>query len=142
MQNSQKTDDITSFTSIRRLQSQSRFNLDKPAEHNSIGEICSIAKRLLSLATNSNPLLEYDEDPQSTAMAEECCDAVWESLSNFAEILSCTPAASLEDIIGKISIWRSLAPEESEADYAPDEKLARAIMKDLEELLQSQKQKS
>ncbi len=101
-------------------------------EASSIAEICvAIAKLVTAVSTAG---AEPGRRTGFADLTEGQTDAVWDSVCDFASQLAHTRSSSLDDISGKIAIWRHLAPEQSDEDnyQTVDETLLSSIMNDVE----------
>lgn len=105
---------------------------DIAASSATIAETCSAIAKLITAVSkaDNNPGMQSG----FSDLTEGQADAVWESVGDFASQLARARASSLEDVTGKISIWRHLTPEEDAASETIDETLLRSIMDDIERL--------
>jgi len=131
--------DTTSQKSVQEYTNQAQGI--HPHEITSIAEICASVMKLVTAIGHSHQNHEGSEpDPVAaidfTHLLEDQSDAIWDSICDFAGELAHSRASSLDDIAGKISVWRHLAPEanEDDVDQSTDEILARSIMEDVEHL--------
>ncbi len=99
-----------------------------------IAEICTAIEKLVDAASEAGG----ETDPQTgfPRVTGDCADTLWQNVCDFAAQLARARSSSFDDISGKISIWRHLAPEQSLADkFATiDETLLQSIIGDVERL--------
>lgn len=100
-----------------------------------IAEICAAIKKLVTAVGDSGGG-ETELQTDFNSITGEQTDELWRNVSKFASQLALARSSSLDDIIGKISIWRHLAPEqELESKFATiDETLLLSIIGDVERM--------
>lgn len=100
----------------------------------SIAEICAAITKLVDAVSE----VGGETDPQTgfPRITGDCADTLWQNVSEFAAQLARARSSSFDDISGKISIWRHLAPEQNLTDkFATiDETLLHSIIGDVERL--------
>lgn len=103
-------------------------------EDATIAEICAAITKLVAAVSEAGG----ETDPQTgfPRVNGDCADTLWQNVSEFAAQLARARSTSFNDISGKISIWRHLAPEQSLTDkFATiDETLLQSIIGDVERL--------
>lgn len=100
----------------------------------SIAEICAAITKLVGTVSEAGG----ETDPQTgfPRITGDCADMLWQNVCVFAAQLAHARSSSLDDVSGKISIWRHLAPEQSLTDKFTtiDETLLQSIIGDVERL--------
>ncbi len=115
-----------------------------PAGAQQTPSIAKICASLINLLNTVSAVHEGEEKgarvpfaaESFSALLEERSEALWDNISDFAETLSQARSESLDDVAGKITVWRQLAPESEEgAQNQPvDVTLLLSIMEDIERL--------
>lgn len=99
-----------------------------------IAEICAAITKLVDAVSETGG----ETDPQTgfPRITGDCADKLWQHVCEFAAQLSRARSSSFDDVSGKISIWRHLAPEPSLTNkFATiDETLLQSIIGDVERL--------
>lgn len=105
-----------------------------PGSAATIADICAAITKLVEAVSET----DGERDPQTglPRVTAEDTDTLWRSVCEFAAQLSHAQSSSFDDINGKISVWRRLAPEQSlTSKYATiDETLLLSIIGDVERL--------
>lgn len=78
-------------------------------------------------------LVEFDDDDVE---ASEAMDDLWDELAALGLELTRKPAATLDQIVAKVKVWRALAPDDlMDGEQAPlDARIVVSIMDDIERL--------
>jgi hypothetical protein len=115
-----------------------------PADAQQTPSIAKICASLINLLNTVSAVHEGEEKgargpfaaESFSALLEERSEALWDNISDFAETLSQARSESLDDVAGKITVWRQLAPEseESAQNQPVDVTLLLSIMEDIERL--------
>lgn len=112
---------------------------DLLGEAATIADICAAITKLVNTVSEAN---DGETELQSSYcdIAECQTDTLWEDVCNFAAQLARARSSSLDDVSGKISIWRHLAPEQIVDNKFPtiDETLLLSIIGDVERLRSGQ----
>ena len=108
------------------------------AEYSSIAQMCAAITQLVH-AVNKTDGADRKQPAGFSDEPGELADALWEQVCEFAEQLARARSSSLDDVKGKISIWRHLAPEPDAGNKYPtfDEMLLLSIIGDVEQLRRS-----
>ena len=103
-------------------------------ESATIAEICAAITKLVDAVSEAGG----ETDPQTgfPRVTGDCADSLWQHVTAFAAQLSHARSSSFDDVSGKISVWRHLAPEQglTEKFATIDETLLQSIISDVERL--------
>ncbi len=96
----------------------------------SVSDLCTDAGALLSSMTDP-AYVPHVTDLDCTPDMDE----IWGEIEKCTRTLARAPSVSFADIVGKIHIWRHVAPDEEGDESTIDEILLTSIMLDVERLI-------
>lgn len=101
----------------------------------SIADICTAITKLVN-AVSEVGSRKIEPQTELSHLTEDRSDTLWENVCDFAAQLALAHSSSLDDISGKINIWRHLAPEQGLENKFPtiDETLLLSILSDVERM--------